>query len=633
MKINQQILTAKIELVGAGTPAYYFADSPFHDGTNYYEPLIVQAPEHNGRIGSEVWGTTTQSSISSLVVDALKYPDLHEDPRVRTATITLKIFWKNSLGYVDSKDVFVGTIDSIDKNDDEHDIKISNYMAELDKPAQSNVYPDTMTDGAMNNQPEPFIIGSARTCPLVTVNGIEDVFTGNDGEFGYYSTIADNLSPFSTTPGVDYDLIWDTESESFAVDLVSPDWGIITSDLVGPSVTGPFEVLDTDFLSGDGEFTTWTGSGFTAEPNGFTTTVASGAYLYQQPTGEARFYTLSQTKEGDTYLTYTADSLTLGSRYKLSVEVDPGSTSGNRHLEVWTDDIKVADIAWGASTLEQTIELDFVAKGTELTIRAPSISTYKLDVSIDHLIIQKYISGTARPDTYLWHLLTVKGGIDPAKIDDASFTDFVAIKDYRIGSYHDKAENIKTIAQTCVDSMFGFLIDSPDGKISLGLIQDPDGMTSVFDIDRTNIDGEIKVSVDWAPGLSDSVSAKRNYYVFDLENIADSVSNSSKSLYIKQYRRTEKSTVDVHDFYAHARSAPPSEGILDKTAEAQPEAEGRCTIYSQIRYFKEIPVSINDLSVYDLKYGDCVTYDGEKHLLVGKRFRYGDHQMILTIWN
>jgi hypothetical protein len=633
MKPNQTVFTAKITMAaeegGKGLPftVYHLSDTPFNYQGQYYEPAILRKPSHTGRVGLTVWGNQSQSSSSDMEVSAVKYPDLQDDPRIRQATIEFTVYKKNSYGAVQSKDVFVGVLNTVKKKGKINVLNISNYMSELDKAMEVMVFPDTIENSVIHYNPLPIAMGFPRTCPMLTTDENNDHFLGAHTGIEYYQDVSDNGDIL--TPTVDWLPRWEPLVKALGFETTSSDYGTITADVVG--AWGTYNItLDVDYMSGNGDMVDWDG-GFGSPPTGWAIFRVSNSYIYESPSDHARFRTDLQTIAGDTYAEFTDADLEVGKMYRLELTYRRMSNETG-YMKVMNDDIEVAQFDLTES-VDTVVTIDFIAEGTAFKLQCPDYTEVEIDVAIKNVTVKANLTTTRQLLEMCHHAFVVLGGIDPNKVNWTSFDAVNIAKPHRMGFYSDKAVNIKTFVNQINDSLNTWMIDDSDGKISCNYLQDPETLTSVFEITDANRAGKANVDYDWATGLKDTIGVKKNNYVFDYDRIADIVSEARKQLLIKDHRRERKATVTINPFYAHAISAEIQPSLLDKTTDAELEIDQRCGLFTQIRYFTEVPVTMTDFDIYDLNYGDCITFEGQKHILVGKKFTYGDDNVILTLWN
>lgn len=640
MKKFQTIVTAVLTVPNGkgGTDIYKWSDSPFSPSSpshEFYDPRIKEAPTISGRVGLAVHNQKTQGSVSQMAISRFGLPDLHKDPRVRNSEIEITVWKKNSIEVVESVSVIKSIVESVKKNSTTFTINMKSLIAKLDKPLQSRTIPDTIQSSSAKDALVPVAIGWPRSVPVVTTSDVDDEFIAADGTVLSYWDIEDNADPF--IPVTDWQYRWEPTAECAGFELTSADYGQITASVEhGP---GHFDqAFDADALGGIFNPMAWTGSGTSATPNDWTLVEPAGTYIYPYSGNVwTRFYNHGQTTGGDFYIETVDDVLIPGAKYKLTADVWNVSGDLDLWFDIMTGDDYIGRIELnGVPSAQYTVEIDIIATGPKLKIQGSNYTEGDLSSAIKDVTVEQYNVGTEYLKNFLYYLMCEKGGLDESDVNWSSVDDVVALTNPRLGFYADKAVNIISVMDLVANTVNCWFMEDPDGKISIGTLQDPTALTPVLYVNDNNIKSDTEEWEDTAPGLTDMYPAKRNWFQFDKNNIADIVSENQKILRSQRYRWVMRSTVDVHDFYEHARGNQYPDVLFDQTNNtdgSQFEAGRMCTIYSQIRYFKKFDVTMDEIDIVSLKYGDCVDYYGEKTIIVGKVLKTGSNRITLTVWS
>jgi len=625
--------TAFIAIVNMNDPAetelFNWSDSaintyhPDQSGIAFFEPCILKIPTYTGKVGLDIWGDKPTSSVSNMVISGIRYPDLHKDTRIRDATIEFFIVKASTIGGVSTQSVFKGVIDSVSKSNNTQLLKISSRISELDKSANQKIFAVDTPHSAIHYRNVPMAIGKVLACPLVTTAPILDEFVGCNSNIIEYTDVFDNGSRFDPlAPAFDWSLQWNIYATGLGIKLASPDYGVITADMDGASLDedgGAVGVVNI-FTGLDGYYYTNFVTG------GWVVTDQAGS-LVTQVGWTAQFVSAAGATSK---VEYQEHELIIGQRYQITATVYPQAGAVGA-FNVVTGGQVVATIPVPAATTIVTVE--FVAKGKYFSWENDPTVAINARVGQNMKLFDVASTGTSTLVNFCKHLFLTAGGIDTAKINWTSFENVEADKNYEIGYFTDKSVNIQTVINELNKSFNSWILESPDGRLTMNYLKNPDGQPHVFEINESNKAGTPKISTDWAKGLKNRIGVRKNYYVFDEDRIAAIVTPQVKALLTKEYRRVRVTNETIHSFYSHAISNCHKDTLLHDTANAIPEIDSVCSLYTKIRYFTEIPVTIDELAIISLDYGDFILFEGQVHVLVGKRFEYANNEITLTLWN
>ena len=154
-----------------------------------------------------------------------------------------------------------------------------------------------------------------------------------------------------------------------------------------------------------------------------------------------------------------------------------------------------------------------------------------------------------------------------------------------------------------------------DGAFRFARIRDPAGEIPALIVDVNNISerSRISVEIDKAPGLSTSMSAARNWYVYRDSDFEDetTVSLEDREILKRDARfirnaitegsRTATGTGtgspstedELPRIYRHAINAEPLNSVFDKPEAAAAEIQRIIDIYSTIRFFVEVEIYLD----------------------------------------
>lgn len=624
MRRFQTVFTAKITMADESeTTIYNWSNTPLYASGVYYEPCIVTVPTHDGKVGVPVWGQRSQSRISSMQISAVKYPLLLEDQRLRNAKIEFTVKKRTPYGSLLSKDVFVGVIDSISKSKEIYDFKISNYLAELDRSANQEKFGMHTTNYSIAGQTIPFTIGKALSCPLVATNENDDWFVGCDRKIIEYMTVYDNGDRFDETIP-DWVEVIDPLTGGTGVDLAGSDYGVITADINGPRGE-KVRKWSFDKLEGFGNFYNWIGN----IPSGWSIYENKGSTISNSPSQECRM----QTNGFAVQITYDNYDLIEGEKYRLTFDTHANTiTSGTINVRVGNITIESVAIV-GSSPQSHIVEFTMPTPVVHSRLTIHANAPNEVDVSVDNVVLEQDITTTCGIENFLYHLMVTMGGIDESKINWSSINQLHTDKNYEIGYFTDKVVNVQTVLNEVNSTYNSWIIDNGDGLISMNYLKDPSGQPVDFAITKSNQAGPESVENDWGKGLKDSIGCRKNYYVWDRDRLSAQVSNKTANLLIKDYRKIKTTEETIHPFYSHAIGNCARDSLIFHTGNGQLEVDQVCGLYTKMRYFTTVPVTINEFDIFYLEYGDIISFEGEEYVLVGKKFQYADNQITLTLWN
>ncbi len=642
MRNSQQVFACKIStLTKSGTSIIYnFSSAPLTERVSVtetisYIPCITQVPTIDSQVGLFIWGNKSQSSVSDMRVSTIPVPNLLSDNRVRDGIMEFFIFYKGSTGALVKKQIFKGVITNIKKTKREFSISVKSNMDLVDQPASTKNFSSLTKNSALEGNVVPFVIGRALSCPLVTVSNHTDDFIGCDKDIIEYERVYDNGDVLGL---LDWEERQNNDVNAPMVHLNSPDFGVITADINGPR--GEYD----DFFHRDVNYSrnisniNW----YNSAPDGWTIERTPGTGNQLIPAGNryAVFFTNNQTGGVPLALRYTKNNQELkqGRHYRVEVSHrgwgNANVSPGVKGIELYVGSTKVGELP-APTNQYVTHTFEFRAPETaQFKFQAPDYTQYPIVQGIGQCKITR-LAESSNLTNFIYELMVNRGGLNSSDINWGSFQSVQNENYFSIGTYHQSSVNIQTILDEVNKTYNTWIIDRGDGLMSMGELKDPSSMVIDFEINSKNQAGYADCYVDTAPGLSNSISCRKNHYVFDRDRIADQVSVRKKERITRSYRRTyqfDASPSSLHPNYSHANQAPPIGTLIQDSTHAQQRIQKTCSLYTIERQFVDVPVNLNTGEAYDLQFGDCISFEDNKFILVGRKYKIETNTILLKLW-
>jgi len=178
-----------------------------------------------------------------------------------------------------------------------------------------------------------------------------------------------------------------------------------------------------------------------------------------------------------------------------------------------------------------------------------------------HVSGGEWMGGSTRIiDNFVPYLLVTCGGMDIADINTASLTAIDTDWSNRYDVFIQSGSNIRDVLEDVMVGHCGYVYQNNDGEVTFGYVQQPK-VTADHELNDINIASDgIKITLDKAPGLSDAVSWRRNWYVFTYDDVKDvGITEAEKQEASREYVYNYRSATTTgggdafHDTYAHAR--------------------------------------------------------------------------------
>lgn len=220
-------------------------------------------------------------------------------------------------------------------------------------------------------------------------------------------------------------------------------------------------------------------------------------------------------------------------------------------------------------------------------------------------------------------MLRIRFGWDASRIDDATLAALNTETNAVLGRYIDSAVTYAQVLTEIADSISAFWYITPDGVLTMTRWRVPTG-TPLLEITPADIDGDVQIEFDAAPGLATSVLTGRNWHVHSPNELAGSVRDTADGVSLQQaYRGATPFT--VADCYRKARGASSAivadtasggggvanrptadQGMPTLLASATNEAPHRAALYAEPRWFYRLQVSLDARDAATLLPGDLV---------------------------
>lgn len=165
---------------------------------------------------------------------------------------------------------------------------------------------------------------------------------------------------------------------------------------------------------------------------------------------------------------------------------------------------------------------------------------------------------------------------------------------YKMATCIYDAMNCAEFVQNILDSINGFWWQAQDGLLRFGVLAAPSG-TPVLEIVEDDLDGDLQVDPDLAPGLTQTVYYNLNYAVARDEEVANYASASDRVIAKREYDFVTTTTPPDGKYSAAVTRDPRRLWIGDDIAAAQAVVDDSCGIYAgNNAYFGRLSVFVPD---------------------------------------
>lgn len=218
-------------------------------------------------------------------------------------------------------------------------------------------------------------------------------------------------------------------------------------------------------------------------------------------------------------------------------------------------------------------------------------------------------------------ILRMRKGWPEARIDAEGLLALNTETNALLGRYVDSAATYAQVLTEITDSLSAFWWIDAGGVLRVIRWRDTTG-SPVLEIEAAQIEGEIQVEFDAAPGLADAVLSGRNWHAHAPGEVAGSVRDSDLGVQLQQAYRGATAFA-VANCYAKARGGQGADrsdlggnpgagrpaadqGMPSLLSSAVNEAAHRATLYGVPRWFYRVSASIDASAALSLVPGDLV---------------------------
>jgi len=563
--------------------------------------------------------------------------------------------------------LLTGVIEDVSARDDfTIQFRLGDVLSRLDKPIQRLVY-GTEADEAVRDNILPICLGIARNIRPALYDAVDTslgpAYRIHDFSLSGVINVRDKgieLDPTSSPPQWDFD----TRIANAGIVMDVEPTGVLTCDA---SSSGAAQYSTSDEFAGDGEFATFTGSA------GYRSTSSSPFPSSDLPVGWGRARTSAAGDDGiagNPYTIgfdgglkmtnpestaafqwlYTADGsspegvidtpFTAGKVYRLQFEVVSfigGGILNNRgrlRMRLSGSERVVFELDASRGEVDgETFVADFVV--SESTDQGLIIA---LEGFGPQVVIQdiEAFEANAPSDTALTGItlsnymkeVVFRASESVQNINNSDLTAIAGSTQAPLGYYTERPVTALSVMRKALDSYTADVYSDRAGNIRFAQLRDPADTTTSFLIDRERLIRPPRVAVDTAPGLSTSITARKNYYQFRDGDFADNLTAIPLALrqaYTQPAQFTAEAAIPegFPTIYAHAIDAEPLDSVYDVKSDAATEIQRVINLYSQPRFLVDVEIALDQDEYVDLndivllKYPRYGFDDGVNFLVVG----------------
>lgn len=220
---------------------------------------------------------------------------------------------------------------------------------------------------------------------------------------------------------------------------------------------------------------------------------------------------------------------------------------------------------------------------------------------------------------------------------------------YKLCYFGRDGTTISNVLTQVMDSFTGWWFFDRLGLLKVGRLLDPGTYdpldpeyAGLIQLDDITIVGGIRIRLDEARGLSDSVAAERNWSPHKEGEIAGYVHATApdRAARIAGEYQVRKGVNTLHGTYAQAVDAPPIKTLLSDEADGQTEADRITDLYSTERYFYDLTAALEGSDAYELEPGNVVVLTSDRYglsagkalVVVSVRTNLMSSLVQLTLW-
>lgn len=502
-------------------------------------------------------------------------------------------------------------------------LKITDLRSRLNKPLQAATYASGAADAPMVDRPKPVTIGKALNVDPVFYDTANRRYDCHDDSDIMITEVTDQADPDV--------LITDYRQYNGGFSTTVAHVGKTAATVYGEST------VYADQIGADGDMTTWVAGAFTTNPQGWTVTGETSATVgvHQSPAGSAQLRNTGGG--GQVLLGKTAFGAGGVTGYLVDFTVT-AFVSGS--LRIWSSTAanvattqRVAGIA-----ATGTYRILIQPAATETFIVFGVVAASNSDISIDAVHVYP-LNAVEYITEWLTHLCVTRGGLVAGDLDAAAIATLDAAARYTLGFFTRDAVNIDQVLRDTMDSFCGWIVPKADGKLTVGRLEEPSS-SPTLSLTRYDLIGRPTCTLDTAKGLTNQLGAARNWTVHGDSDFATSVPAATREKLKLAYQEACKALGAVSSTYAHATSAALRGTLLQTRAHGLAEISRVATLYSQDRFFYEIPALMDISTANSLALGATIrlTYpafdltNGKNLVVLGVESSFRRQRALLTCW-
>lgn len=537
-------------------------------------------------------------------------------------------------------------------------ITLRDRLALLDKPLQRALFLPSVSDNAAN-LPKPIVLGTARNIEPVIYDETNRKYQCSDKTLTSIIVVRDKADPLNpeaspedwsyTTGFMGFQLATDPEGKIVA--SCSSTGGVTPSD-------PPPDALDD---AGNPWF--WIGS--PEMPDGWVAQESAHGFLKRslRDNQSVTFEIVLPASTPPILTTETSSNpqpLVIGRTYRweLAMSYTSLGNTGNAIGAVRTD--QPASASTFVGYIYSTVGVQtgqFVA--TQQDVILTMLPGVAAEFDIAYFRIQEAAqSDFTDPNNYedavqgitfadfCEEIIEVRAELDAADWSSTSATQVNPAQDYDIGFFaSDPTTTCKNAIDAVIDAFTGFYYQDSNGVIRFGRLFDPDetGSPGAQDVDEGDLLGDLQVSVDTAPGLTNTAAVRRNWSVHsDADFVTDlvDVPQSLRKRFMRDYQYHMVSSANLAATYRHALQAPPVAMLVDDTNDGQTEIDRVCSMYTEQRRWFRYRVPITSANEFTQNPGEChrLTHSrfglsaGKYVMIVEKNVNWNDNEIEFVSW-
>lgn len=475
-------------------------------------------------------------------------------------------------------------------------------------------------DVPANPSGNPFILGTAYSCPVVAMTTGTYNYIASEYEFVGFNAVRDK--GVSLNFGSEWGYL-PSSAGQYGLDLVTAPAGRVVADIAGSPI------LDTAVITGasGGDFASWTAGA----PDGWTTTETGGDTV-QQVSQTARFVVTALQ-----YASISQASITYGDTYLWRVDIQARVSGALEIVET------TGGGTWWPS-LNSVGRHQGIAAGvtTSAGIKVQTAASAIADVTIDEMRVWK-IRLTDYAALAIPYLLSI-AGISESDFEETDAVPIQSMYSGTMGGCWARTETVANILNDYTQSWCGWWYFDTNDVLRIGRLKGPDAAPSLT-LTRDMVYGDVVPEIDRAPGLSSIVSGQRNWSPYtddELVPVGASMTATTRAELQKEFRIRVAGSGTLAPEYAHAAGAG-TNGIAtlwNLQAACQTLADELTSIYSQLRRFWRVSAFLSRAEAYALEIGQTVEMEsgrfglsaGAKFLVVGISRRPLSNLVTLRLW-